>query len=100
MTEQQRQNWNKSYCNTHIEYRGRAVGREGGFGELNPSPHAGISLPSQWNRVLARTYSLPLQTTLKSGTKPILYCDAPLLISARRSFAPLQKSRRNPRSYV
>ena len=41
MTEQQRQNWNKSYCNTHIEYRGRAVGgADRGFSELNPSPHA------------------------------------------------------------
>ena len=40
MTEQQRQNWNKSY--THIQCRGRAVGGDRGFSELNPSPHASL----------------------------------------------------------
>ena len=42
MTEQQRQNWNKSYCNTHIEYRGRAVGGDRGFNEPNPSTQASL----------------------------------------------------------
>ena len=70
-------------------------------GELNPSPHSWICFPSQWIPVLTPTYSLPLpfiHTSPTCGTKPIR--DSPLSRSARCSFAPLQKSRRNDRLYV
>ena len=96
------QNWNESF--THIEHRAEAVGQEGLVNWI-PVLAPEDLLPSQWISVLAPTFhfrhgpnTCTLCTKLWHRTYPI--CDTPLWKSARRSFAPSQKSRRNHCSYV
>ena len=98
---------NRSF--THIEHRATPVGREGLVPNISvPRPPLNIYFRPKRVPVLSPTYSLsvPLEQVLGPKgwhrTYPIgdarLRCrDAPL--SARHSFVPLQKSRRNHRSY-
>ena len=72
-----------------------------GFGELNPSPHSWIftSVSPHFQPSLIFIYFRYGPNTVHPfRTYPI--CDAPLSWSALRSFAPLQSSRQNHRSYV
>ena len=84
---------------THIEYRGRTVGGDRGFSELNPSPHVwlftSVSVESSPRSYLCT--SVTDCTKVWHKTYPMH--DVPLLISARYSFAPSQKSRRSHRNY-
>ena len=77
-----------------------------GFGSLNPSPHSWIftsvsvgpsPLSSLFTSATIRN-TCSHYTKVVDRTHPI--CDAPFTRSARRSFVPLQKSRRNQRSYM
>ena len=81
-----------SHTSTYIEHCTRAFGRGG----------LGTKLLSQWVPILAPTHiRIAVHTARKSGrNRSNTVCDAPLSRSERRSFAPLQKSRRNRPSRV
>ena len=81
------------------------IGWPRGFGELNPSPHSWIftsvsadSSPRSYIFTFATVETCSHYTKLWLRAYPI--CNPPLQRSARRSFALLQKSRQNYRSYV
>ena len=99
--------WNKSF--THREHRTAAVGQEGFVNLTFQSLVLNISFRVSWFRSSTLLIHVPgplyySPTTCSHYTKvwhrtyPI--CDAPLSRPALRSFAPLQKLRRNHCPYV
>ena len=99
--------WNKSL--THMEHRTAAVGQEGFVNLTFQSLVLNISFRVSWFRSSPLLIHVPgplcySPTTCSHYTKvwhrtyPI--CDAPLSRPALRSFAPLQKLRRNHCPYV
>ena len=82
------QNWNKSL--THIEHRAGAVSWK--FGEVNSSPHSGIFASVSVDYTPRSCFLTFARVRYPVYTAP--------KYAARGSFSPLQKSRRNHRSYV
>ena len=74
-----------------------------GFSCINPSPYSwiftSVSVGSIHFRYGPGEYPFTPYSKVWHRTYPTI-CDAPLSRSARRSFSPLQESRRNHRSYV